>query len=176
MDWSKVKAAIGHIAPFLAGTLGSPIAGIAVQGLCDVFGLSADSATPDKVMAALAGATPSQLQDLKNEENRHAEFMAKLGYDSVEKLEQSAVDDRTSARDLAKADVVAGNVFTGVLAAVVRPLWGIGAFVVVVYYVASGNDIKMPVQSIIETVIAFYFGGRVTENIMPHVAGIFKGK
>jgi hypothetical protein len=31
MDWTTVKKAIGTIAPMLAGTLGSPVAGVAVK-------------------------------------------------------------------------------------------------------------------------------------------------
>lgn len=87
---------------------------------------------------------------------------------------QAEFADRNSARDLAKADIAVGNAWTGILAAIVRPLWGIGAFIMVVYYVASGNDLQEPIKSIIETVIMFYFGGRVAEKLTPTISGIFK--
>jgi hypothetical protein len=107
MDWTKVKSAIGTIAPWIAGTLGSPVAGVAVKALCDTFGLAGDSATPEGIASALAVATPEQLTTLKLAELKHAEFMRQLGYTHIEQLEQLTVADRDSARkretDLAKA-------------------------------------------------------------------------
>lgn len=82
--------------------------------------------------------------------------------------------DRNSARDLAKADIASGNALTGALAAGVRPLWGIGAFVLVAYYVVTGAEIKPAIQSIVETVIVFYFGGRVVEKVTPTISGALK--
>lgn len=98
MDWTKVKSAIGQVAPWIAATLGSPVAGVAVQALCGALGLTGDSVTPENVTAALAGATPQQLQELRAAELRHAEFMQQLGYTHLEHLEQATVDDRASAR------------------------------------------------------------------------------
>jgi len=98
MDWTKVKSAVVQIAPWVAGTLGSPVAGVAVKAICDVFGLSSDTATPENVIAALSGASPDQLQALRDAETKHAEFMQQIGYSHLEKLEQATVDDRSSAR------------------------------------------------------------------------------
>ncbi len=98
MDWSAVKKAIGTIAPWIAGTLGTPVAGAAVGALCNVFGLSGDQATPENALKALSGATPEQLLALKSADNQHAEFMAQLGYKNIEDLEQIAASDRDSAR------------------------------------------------------------------------------
>jgi hypothetical protein len=97
MDWTKVKSAVATIAPWLAGTLGSPVAGVAVKALCDVFGLSA-TASSDSVIAAVAGASPEQLQALRAAELQHAELMQKLGYEHIEQLDQIAAADRASAR------------------------------------------------------------------------------
>lgn len=102
MDWSKVKGAIGTIAPWIAGTLGTPVAGVAVKALCDVFGLTGDQASPDSVMTALAGATPEQLLALKQADLKHQEVMTQLGYDHIQKLVQNEVDDRQGARDREK--------------------------------------------------------------------------
>jgi hypothetical protein len=99
MDWSTVKGAIGTFAPWIAGTLGTPVAGVAVKALCDVFGLSPDKATPDSVTAALAGATPDQLLALKSADQKHQEFMAQLGFDHIEKLQSIGAGDRDSARN-----------------------------------------------------------------------------
>lgn len=82
--------------------------------------------------------------------------------------------DRNSARDLAKADIAVGNAFTGALAAIVRPLWGVGAFCIVVYAVVSDYPISAPLQAIIETLLVFYFGGRVVEKVAPTITGVFK--
>lgn len=82
--------------------------------------------------------------------------------------------DRNSARDLAKADIAVGNAFTGALAAIVRPLWGIGAFIIVAYSVGSGYEIKAPLQAIIETLLMFYFGGRVIEKVTPTISNAMK--
>lgn len=103
MDWSKFKVAIGTIAPWIASTLGSPVAGIAVKAVCDVFGLSGDAATPDNALAALSGATGEQLQALRDAESKHVETMAQLGYTNIAQLFVSEVADRKSARDMQMA-------------------------------------------------------------------------
>jgi len=82
--------------------------------------------------------------------------------------------DRNSARELAKADIAIGNAVTGILAAIVRPLWGIGCFILVSYSVFSDYKINAPLQAIIETVLMFYFGGRVIEKIIPTITGAIK--
>lgn len=93
--------------------------------------------------------------------------LAKMDLQSVE----AEYADRNSARLLAAADIAKGNAFTGALAAIVRPLWGIGTFVIVAYSVGSGYEIKAPLQAIIETLLMFYFGGRVIEKVSPHITG-----
>lgn len=98
MDWTKVKSAIGQIAPWIAGTLGSPVAGVAVKGLCEVLGLDSATANPDTVTAAIAGATPQQLQALRAADQKHQEFMQGLGYQYASQIAQATVEDRDSAR------------------------------------------------------------------------------
>ena len=131
MDWSKVKAAVGQIAPWIAGTLGSPVAGVAVKALCDVFGLSGVEATPDNVALRLAGATPAQLTDLRLAEQKHEEFMLQIGYSHIEQLEQITAEDRNSARDREKA--VHDNT-PKVLAAL-----AIMGFISLIVYTATGH-------------------------------------
>lgn len=99
MDWRKASSALAQIAPWIAGTFGSPVAGVAVKALVDVFGLSEDQATPETITAALAGASPQQLQDLRAAELKHAEFMQQIGYTNIEQLAISEVADRDSARN-----------------------------------------------------------------------------
>jgi hypothetical protein len=131
MDWSKVKSAIGTIAPWIAGTLGSPVAGVAVKALVDVFGLTGDKATPDNVISALAGATPEQLQSLHDADNKHKEVMTQLGYQNITQLEQLTIDDRDSAR---KREASVKDNTPKVLAALAVIL-----FLLVIIYVATGQ-------------------------------------
>jgi hypothetical protein len=99
MNWDAVKNAVGSIAPFLASTLGGSLAGTAVKTLCGVLGLiDTKKQTPDAVLEALHDATPEQLLELKKAEAAHVEFMSKLGFDSIEKLEAIAAGDRSNAR------------------------------------------------------------------------------
>lgn len=164
MDWTKVKSAIGTIAPWIAGTLGSPVAGVAVKALCDTFGLSSD-ASPDNIATALAGASPEQLTTLKLAELKHAEFMQQLGYTHIEQLEQLTVADRDSARkreaDLAKAG--AKDNTDKVLAALAVVL-----FIVLIWFVSTGNVaegmrdgfwmLAGAAVSIVKDVYGYYFG------------------
>lgn len=82
--------------------------------------------------------------------------------------------DRNSARELGKADIAAGNALTGFLSATVRPLWGIGAFVLVAYSVVVGYAIATPIQAIIEAVLLYFFGGRVIEKVTPVISQALK--
>jgi hypothetical protein len=82
--------------------------------------------------------------------------------------------DRNSARQLAAAEIAKGNAFTSLLAAIVRPLWGIGAFVLVSYSVIYGVAISSVLNDIIQTVLMFYFGGRVIEKVTPSIVNAFK--
>lgn len=83
--------------------------------------------------------------------------------------------DRDSARRLAASDIAQGNAWTSVLAAMVRPVWGLASLVVVVYpYLAAplglpAVTIDEPTKDIIQLVIMFYFGGRVIEKIVPAI-------
>ena len=87
---------------------------------------------------------------------------------------QAEYADRNSARNLAAQDIAKGNAFTGLLAAIVRPLWGIGAFGLVSYSWFMGTAIDPAMQSVINTVLMFYFGGRVIEKVTPHVTEAMK--
>lgn len=132
MDWTKVKSAIAQVAPWIAGTLGSPVAGVAVQALCGALGLAGDSATPENVITALAGATPQQLAELKAAELKHAEFMQQLGYEHMEQLERATVDDRDSAR---KRGAAMNDRTPAVLAAL-----AVLMFIGVLMFVGSGQS------------------------------------
>lgn len=180
MDWTKVKSAIGTIAPWLAGTLGTPVTGVAVQALCSVLGLSPDKATPADVLTSLSGATPEQLLALKQADLTHAETMQKLGFDHVEKLreldvqdEQIQATDRDSAR---KANSGRGAVwwiaasvlvtFACIMAAVLYGCWAILQGGITIHDVSVVAAVSGLVGSVVgyvaanaQTVVNFIFGG-----------------
>jgi hypothetical protein len=180
IDWGKVKGAIGTIAPWIAGTLGTPVAGVAVQAICGVLGLSPDKATPDDVMAAIKGATPEQLLALKQADLAHQETMQKLGYDHIEKLEAEATarekiaaDDRASARSTNAAREAVWWIAAGVLATFTlimgAVLWGCWTLLnggITIHDVSVVAAISGLVGSIVgyvaanaQTVINFIYGG-----------------
>lgn len=160
MDWSRVKNALGTIAPWLAGTIGSPVAGVATKALCDVLGLTSDS-SPEDAMTAISIATPEQLLALREADNKHAEFMGQLGYSHLDKLAQATVDDRASAR---KRESDVRDHTPKVLAAL-----AVLGFIALVALVASGFEPKESMQSgfwmlvgaaiaVFKDVYGYYFG------------------
>lgn len=161
MDWSKLKTSLIQIAPWVASTLGSPVAGIAIKGLSEVFGLSSDTATPANLAAALAGATPEQLQSLRAAELKHSEFMQQIGYANIEQLEQSTVNDRSSAR---LREVSVRDATPKVLAAL-----SVIVFLSLLVFVALGHSPEAAMQSgfwmlagasiaVFKDVYGYYFG------------------
>lgn len=84
--------------------------------------------------------------------------------------------DRANARQLAAADIAQGNAFSTTLAAVVRPIWGLGAFALVAYSVLAGIAIAPVFESIIQTLLMFYFGGRTLEKLAPAILQGYKAK
>lgn len=124
---------------------------------------------PDILKRVLPAEKMSESARIEIEKQLTLELM-KANWQQVE----AEFADRNSARELGKADIAAGNAVTGFLSATVRPLWGIGAFILVAYSVTAGYVISTPIQAIIETVLMFYFGGRVIEKITPAISQVFK--
>lgn len=124
---------------------------------------------PDVLKRVLPAEKMSEAERANLEQQLTLELM-KADWKQVE----AEFEDRKSARELAKEDIAKGNAFTSAAAAIVRPLWGIGAFVLVTYSVVTNSVITAPIQSIIETVLMFYFGGRVIEKIIPSITGAIK--
>jgi len=92
-DW---KSLVKNVAPTLGTALGGPAAGLAVKFLAEAF-LGKPEATEDDLAAAIQGASPQQLLQLKELDQKFKLQMKQLDID-VFKIE---VDDRKSARDLA---------------------------------------------------------------------------
>lgn len=103
-------AVIKNIAPWVAGTFGTPLMGFAVKAL--VSGIPDENSAPI-LSAANSGDEPGALQKLgeaftngvlniqqiKDAENKHVETMAQLGFKQITDLESIATDDRKNARD-----------------------------------------------------------------------------
>lgn len=175
MNWDKVKQVVGQIAPALAGTLGSPAAGVAVKVLCGVFGMDAAAATPDTLAAAVQGATPEQIAAIRAADDAHAEAMAKIAMDAVGQEVGAEQAEMADARGLADKEIARGNQVTIGLAAAVRPLWGLGALALFGASVVMSLPLDPEKADIIKTVVEFYFGARLIEKVTPHVAEMLQG-
>ena len=90
------KGLLGGIAPVLAKALtgGAPAAAAAALGMAGRALLGSDKATADEVAAAIAGATPEQLERLRAAED---EFALKM-VDAAVLLEKIEAEDRAGAR------------------------------------------------------------------------------
>lgn len=111
-DWKKI---VGAVAPTLATALGGPLAGIAVKTLAAQL-LNKDDATEGEVEAAILGANPQTLLQLKQIDIEFKKAMVDAGV----KLEEIAAADRNSARereiktgDSLTPRIIAGVVVTG---------------------------------------------------------------
>lgn len=161
IDWSTVKNALVTIAPWIAGTLGTPIAGTAVAALENVFGLTPANGTsdPSDIMDAITGATPDQLLALKQADLKHKETMAQLGFDNIQKLEETAASDRDSAR---KREMTVKDWTPRILAYLI-----VGGFLGMAYGIlfhqmsadsALGGTVIGYLSAKAEQVAAYYFG------------------
>jgi hypothetical protein len=101
--------AIKNIAPFIAGTFGTPLAGLAVKAICatlpDNLAKSVNDAhAADPVSGGLAKISEMFAQgvistaQIKQAEATHTERMVELGYKSAADLAKIAADDRADAR------------------------------------------------------------------------------
>jgi len=98
MDWRKTLATV---APAIATALGGPLAGVAVQMAGKAIGLG-DGATESDVEAAVLSGNPDVLVRLREVNAQFEKDMAALGVD----LERIHAGDRSSARDMAKANMM----------------------------------------------------------------------
>jgi hypothetical protein len=95
-DW---KDMVRQVAPTLGTALGGPIAGAAVQVIAQKV-LGKDDASEADVAAAIIGASPETLAQLKAADNDFKLKMEQLGVN----VYQIEVQDRTSARELFKVN------------------------------------------------------------------------
>jgi hypothetical protein len=93
MDWSKIGGLIASVAPTLATAVGGPLAGIAAKTVSNVL-LGRPDGSPQELEAAIQGATPDQLAQLRKVDADFKIRMKELDID----LEKLAVSDRSNAR------------------------------------------------------------------------------
>lgn len=91
-DW---KSLVSTVAPALAGTFGTPAAGLTVGALCQTF-LGKPSGTDSELSQAMASASPDVLAKIKQTEADLQTKLAEIGM-SLESLDQK---DRDSARNM----------------------------------------------------------------------------
>lgn len=109
MSWGDVASVVENLAPTIASVIGGPLAGSGVSALEKLFGLTpAPSASSsdrlNDVAAAIAGATPQQLADMRKADQDYAVSMAQAGFKDTETLASLKVQDTVSARDMQTAN------------------------------------------------------------------------
>ncbi|MEX3935080.1 hypothetical protein AB4Y32_25365 [Paraburkholderia phymatum] len=108
MSWASVKNVVASLAPTIATCVGGPLAGMGVTALEKVFGITpgSDASTDDRqdvVAAAISGATPEQLANVRKADQDFQVQMASLGYKDVESIAALRVQDVQSARSMLTA-------------------------------------------------------------------------
>jgi len=88
--------------PFIsaAASFGGPLGTLAAGMVGKALGVDKLGPGQDAISAAIAGATPEQLFQMKQIEADLQAKMQQMGFQHVEELEKLAVDDRASARNL----------------------------------------------------------------------------
>lgn len=127
MDWLK------SVAPTIATVLGGPLAGMAVQAIGSAMGMS--DATGERINEVLQSGnmTGEQVAALKKAE---LELKAKLAELQI-KPEEIAAQDRQSAREMAKANMLPQMVLS--------TIYSIGYFALLYQFVTG--EIVIPMQN-----------------------------
>lgn len=107
------------VSPWIAGALGGPLAGMAVEAAANALGLN--DKTIDAVKNAISGATPETLLALKEADQNFALQMQSLGFQNVKDIEAIAAGDRDSARkmQMENKSVMPAVITAGILASFV---------------------------------------------------------
>jgi len=97
-DWKKTLSAV---APIIGTAIGSPLSGVAIKAVTEIFGLPHD-ASNDEISSAMKSASPDQLLALKKADQDFKKTMRELDI----KEDQLHASDRDSAR---KREVALGG-------------------------------------------------------------------
>lgn len=124
-DW---KSLVRNVAPTLGAALGGPLAGAATKFLADAF-LGNPDANEQDVAAAVLGASPEKLLELKKMDLEFKSKMRELDVD-VFKLE---ISDKQSARDLAKVNMMPHIVLSSI--------YTVGYFAMLYQFMTGGVEV-----------------------------------
>lgn len=140
------KSLVRNLAPTIAAGLGGPLAGTATKFLADKL-LGNPDAKEQDIEQYLVGATPADLAKLRELDNQFAIEMAQLDVD-VFALE---VDDRKSAREMAKTNMVPQVILSGIF---------IGGYFGILYVLFSGViDVNPDQATLISTLLGVLTAG-----------------
>lgn len=168
MSWGDVASVVENLAPTIASVIGGPLAGSGVSALEKLFGLTPapSSSASDRlndVAAAIAGATPQQLADMRHADQDYAVAMAQAGFKDTETLASLSVQDRVSARDMQvstksmMAPVIGSAIILGSLCAAGAILMGKVSYANTTEATMVGTVVGY-LFSEAKAVLSFYFG------------------
>lgn len=167
MDWKALGESIAKIGlPLLGAVL--PVPGGAAIGTALASAIGSPSAKPEDILATLT-ASADAVTKAKQFEETHQETMLKMQIDFFDSAAKTEGDDLGSARNLAEIDISHGNAVTSALSAFIRPAWGIACLVIFIYSVVMKVQLDPMAHDVMDTILKFYFGGKIIEAITPHV-------
>lgn len=144
MSWKDI---VRKVAPTLGTALGGPLAGTAVKFIADQV-LGRPEASEDEVAEFVLSASPDKLVELKRIDADFKVRMKEIGVD-VFKLE---VEDRKSARDLAKVDMRPQIVLSALF------ITGYFAILGVVLFYLQGADLSEGIKTLAVALIGVITG------------------
>lgn len=97
MDWKDI---VKNIAPIIGGTIGGPFGAVGMKFLAGKL-LGDENASEADIEAAIMGASPEVMLQIRQADNEFKTKMAELGF----KENELHVKDRDSARELAKVNM-----------------------------------------------------------------------
>ncbi len=152
-DWKDI---IGTVAPGLATALGGPLAGMAVSAISQAL-LGTPDGSIEAVQAAVVGATPANMLELKKADQQFAKDMRALDVD----LEKVAAADRDSAR---KRQIATGDKAPLWLGGFVLAMWGATQGTLILYGVPGSLDpmVTARILSMLDAaalLVLYYFFG-----------------
>jgi hypothetical protein len=155
------KGLVKKAFPFIsaAAAFGGPLGMLAANAVGKAVGVANVEASPSGLAAAIAGATPEQLLQLKQAEADTQARLQQMGFTHVEELEKLAVEDRDSARQMQiatksrTAPVLAWIVVLSFLLVVLCVLRGWGRV-----EAAFAGTLVGYIAGMANQVISYYFG------------------
>lgn len=154
-EWRKL---LDHVAPAIGTAIGGPFGAVAAAALRAVLGL-ADGTDEEAMARALEKATPEQLQQIREAEQKFKLDMQKLGVD-VLKID---ADDRDSAR---RREATLRDWIPGILAVLITAgFFGLLAWLMLQEPPAGSKEILNIMLGAMgaawASVVSYYFGSSV---------------